>query len=117
MNNHNTQPNVNQNTLLTGQPMPEQDQAASNISTAEGIGEIGELALDGGIWALTRSSNTTTEGADTAAELVASTAAEAACAAAAEIACEAVAEGAGGAIAETIGEVIANFIGGLFDGL
>jgi len=40
---------------LTAQPGQEQERAASSIPPA---GELGELAVDGGIWAFTRNSST-----------------------------------------------------------
>ena len=111
---------------LTGKQATNENQTASHSPAI--AGELGELAVDGGIWALSRdsaavegiaaSSSTLTESAAmVAAEIAVGTAVEAA----GTVAVEAVADGVGAVVAsgvgEAIGEVIGGIIGGIFDGL
>ncbi|MCL2378079.1 MAG: hypothetical protein FWC77_03030 [Defluviitaleaceae bacterium] len=115
------------------EPGPEQERAASQVSLSA-AGEAGELALDGGIWALTRGSRAapedaaaisetgynslaeaagmaTADGAGIATETVYGTLAEAAGMAAAEGAGIAAAEAVSGAVAEAAGTAAMEAIG------
>jgi len=124
-----------QNVISLEPTILEQERTVSQTSTA--AGEIGELVVEGGIWALTGGSGTANETVESViaevtseaiasetfvseaivSEAISGAVAEAAYTTAAEVVCEAVAEGAGSTIVEVIGEVVGSIIGGIFDGL